>query len=62
MLPFFVSPSLFFEKFNVWIKGEDAGIFRKNYVWIKEGDKDTHHRPQSLDWDSPPGGCSIGRW
>ena len=33
MLPFVVfPPPLFFEKFNVWAKGEDAGIFKKKIM------------------------------
>ena len=37
MLPFVVPPPLFFEKFNVWAKGEDAGIFKKKLCVGKRG-------------------------
>lgn len=36
-------------------KSWDTGIFKKNYVCIKEGDKNTHHPCQCLDWEIPPG-------
>lgn len=53
MLPFLFT--MVFMKIKSVIKAGILAFSKKNYVCIKEGDKNTHHPCQCLDWEIPPG-------